>query len=361
MQGAVHDRVVAIRETIQFGLLDRWLATGTTIDLEIEEPQYDDEAPAYEIAAKAAPLPLKNVERRALVGLDPFGEDVIGPSGGPLDEEVWLPVLTQLAFSGTNGPQMPAVTPPSSTNGPTVSMPETPMLEAKAGKREFLGLRRTVDARWVPAARKTVQGVLAAQRSHVAAKVRAASAATIARQRKNPQAWLDADTAAEQLSKVLTPLIASIAEQVGDRTSAILKDTRPAKADPFTESVIASVVRKVGERIRSITRTTQDAVAAAIQTGYDQGLSPAQIGDLIEGLPAFDVTRAELVARTETMFAYNDAALTSFGEFGVREVEAIDGDDDEECAARNGQTFPVDEAFEIEDHPNGTLDWVPVL
>jgi hypothetical protein len=135
----------------------------------------------------------------------------------------------------------------------------------------------------------------------------------------------------------------------------------PAKADPFTERVMASVTGKVGTRIVGITDTTRDAVALAIATGYDDGLSPGQIADLIEGLPAFDEARAELVARTETMTAYNDAALTSYGEFGVTEVEAIDGDGDEECAARDGQPFSVEEAADIEDHPNGTLDWVPIV
>ena len=128
-----------------------------------------------------------------------------------------------------------------------------------------------------------------------------------------------------------------------------------------TESVISAVLSKIGARITDITRTTQDAIAAAVTKGYDEGLSPAQIADLIEELPAFDEARAELVARTETMFAYNDAALESYSGFGVTEVEAIDGDEDEECAARNGQIYSVEDAAGIEDHPNGTLDWVPVL
>jgi hypothetical protein len=59
------------------------------------------------------------------------------------------------------------------------------------------------------------------------------------------------------------------------------------------------------------------------------------------------------------MFAYNSAALDSYREFGVTEVEAIDGDEDDECATRDGQVYPVDEAYAIEDHPNGTLDWAP--
>ena len=338
MQGAVHDRVVAIRETIQYGLLDRWLKIGTTIDLEIEEPEFDDKAPLFELAAKAINVPLTNAERRDLVGFAPFGD--------ARDDEVWLPALQQSAYTTTNGPQMPAT--PSGT-----------AMMVKASKREFLGLRRTVDTRWVPSVRKTVAGLLAAQRAEIAAKVRAASPATIARQRNNPQAFFDRGTEAERLRKLLAPVLGTIAQTVSARTTAMLKPE--GKADPFSASVVSSLLEKVGARIVGITGTTQDAVSAAIAQGYADGLSPSQIGDLIENLPAFDEARAELVARTETMFAYNDAALSSYAEFGVSEVEAIDGDEDEECATRDGQTFSIEEAANIEDHPNGTLDWLPVL
>jgi hypothetical protein len=68
-----------------------------------------------------------------------------------------------------------------------------------------------------------------------------------------------------------------------------------------------------------------------------------------------------MIARTESMFAYNDAALGSYQQYGVTEVQAIDGDEDDECASRDGKTYPVLDAYDIQDHPNGTLDWVPVI
>jgi len=61
------------------------------------------------------------------------------------------------------------------------------------------------------------------------------------------------------------------------------------------------------------------------------------------------------------MFAYNDAALRTYHELGADRVQAIDGDQDEECAARDGREFTVDEAYSITDHPNGTLDWIPIV
>ena len=179
MQGAVHDRVVSITETIQFGLLDRWQAQGVTIDLEIEEPEFDDDAPMYELASKATSLPLTNAERRDLVGMAPFGD--------ARDLEVWLPATLQPAYS-------PA-----------------PLPVKAAPPREFLGLRKTLGIRWVPAMRRPVSDLLRAQRAEVAAKLREATPDQFARQRKNIQHWFDADKEAQRLRKVLLPVAESLA------------------------------------------------------------------------------------------------------------------------------------------------------
>ena len=67
-----------------------------------------------------------------------------------------------------------------------------------------------------------------------------------------------------------------------------------------------------------------------------------------------------MIARTELMDAYNAAALGSYQDAGIEMVEAIDGDEDQECIDRvAGNPYTVDEAAAEEDHPNGTLDWVP--
>jgi hypothetical protein len=82
---------------------------------------------------------------------------------------------------------------------------------------------------------------------------------------------------------------------------------------------------------------------------------------MVEAATAFDEYRAELIARTESARVLNESQIESFREFDVKTVRAIDGDDDEECAARDGKEFDIDEAMDISDHPNGTLDWEPVI
>ncbi len=128
-----------------------------------------------------------------------------------------------------------------------------------------------------------------------------------------------------------------------------------------------TTVRAGREDLRSLVaaneslRAKGETITLAIQQAIKDGLSVTEAGELIAGWSGFDSYRAERIARTELMFAYNAAALDSYGEMGVTEVEAIDGDEDDECADRNGRTFTLEEAEAIEDHPNGTLDWAPVI
>jgi hypothetical protein len=145
----------------------------------------------------------------------------------------------------------------------------------------------------------------------------------------------------------------------------------PTAVRPIT----AKLLESAGLRIDDINETTRSAIVDTLTEGTQRGYSIQQLVHgvpdeafgglhdlkLANGGPAWDTLRAETIARTETMLAYNEAALRGYGEFNVKQVTAIDGDEDEECAARDGQTYDLDEALDISDHPNGTLDWAPVV
>jgi len=381
MTGPVHDRVVAIYETVQFDLLDRWQVEGLKPELVIEEPSFDDDGPAYAVAVQARELPLTNNQRLELIGKDPLPE--YGPDGEPLGLAILLPsTLTTWAQGGEKDakpddpfPNAPKPKPvvvvqpfnPQAQLGPGTPSPvpaapgKMPMAKASG----FLGLRAAVDKRMVPAVRKSVERFLAEQRADIVSRLRAATA----RQLKDETYWFGNWDKA--LTKALRPHMAGIAETVTKRTADILapgKAKPPKKVvaaveatvmDPFTAKVERYVLAQTGLRITGINETTRQAVAEVIRQGIAANLTANAIADAIEMMPAFDEARAELVARTETAYAYNAAAITSYREYGVSHVQAIDGDGDEECAARNGVVFTVDDAQDIEDHPNGTLDWAP--
>lgn len=343
MQGAVHDRVVAFRETLQYGLLDRASEIGLIVELEIEEPEFDDRAPAFQLLADSRETALTNAQRWELIGLSPTGKPEI-------DDAILLP--------STIVEWTPGIKPePTEKVIPKELLPEE--LAGKADKRPLGGLRRSVETKWVPKARTAAAKVLDEQKREVQARLRGASDATFKRHHKDPDYWLPAKED-QKLIETFQLLYSGLAEEVIGRIAKELE--KPSgKADPFSDSVISDVLGGMGERIVGINKTTRNAVASAILRGFAGGLSPAEMADSMDTLPAFDEYRSELVARTETMFAYNTAALRTYESYDVTHVEALDGDQDEECAARHGQIFTIGEASGIQDHPNGTLDWAPVL
>jgi len=345
MQGAVHDRVISIVETLQYNLIDRYKALGLTVEIEVDNAPLVDNASLYDNVSKAINVALTNDERREIIGFPPLLDPVAGAA-------ILLP-LTLTPFDGKPEPVAPVVPPPPKMI-PNM-MPNMPMGKADG---KFLGLRSKMEARFVPSLRKSLTGVLAEQRGVIASRIRDRSAA-LTRKHNDTDIWWNARAEDERLAKVLRAGSTGIAQTVARQIDALLST---GKANPvYEDQVVEYVTKRTGERITQINTTTRDAVQDAITQGFEDGLSPLEIAALIEDLPAFDLARAELVARTETMFAYNDAALTSYGEFGVAEVLAYDGDQDEECAARDGQTFSLADSFDILDHPNGTLDWAPVV
>lgn len=81
-QNAVGPRLRAFAETLQTLLLDRYAALGLPVEIEFEEPEFDDRMPQFDMAAKSMVIPMTTKERRDLLGLDPFGDE--------RDDEVWL-------------------------------------------------------------------------------------------------------------------------------------------------------------------------------------------------------------------------------------------------------------------------------
>jgi len=353
MQGAVHDRVTILREVIQFQILDPIAAAGgPKLDLVIKEPEFDDETPLFDRAQKARDLPLTSNERRAQVGLDPLPD--VDLAGEPLGLAIWLPVgLTMVGAGPDENGTLTPLPEPEPQPVPVVPSPdEAPMMPmAKAT------LRETVDTKFVASTKRDVQRALSEQAKAIAGRIRE-KGAHLAKRPTDTSVWW---TAAEEkrLSSVLEThnlrIATAVTEQLGEKLGAKKAE------DVWVDSVMAYIRKRTGERIVAINETTREAVSKLIAEGFAGGLGPAQVADTIQTATAFNEARSELVARTESMLAYNDAALSSFREFDITHVEAIDGDDDPECADRNGREYTVAEAEGITDHPNGTLDWAPVI
>lgn len=377
-QGPVHDRLVILGEGLQDSVLSKWQKRlGWTPELVLEEPEFDDDSPRYDLLAKSINVGMRERERRELVGLDPFGDD--------RDEQVWRPATLVLDYTVTPAPQAA----PGPTGAPQAVMDDEPASDAamsaagettpgKAAlvrtgplRASLLAVRDSVARHQTPRVRAAVEAVLSAQRSDIAARIRA-HAEAIARKPRDASPWFDARRWDRELSGALSGALSGMAVAVSAQVADALP-TVPGKAGAAT--ALERVLLRGAARVTRINAATRDEIISIIAEALaNPDVTLLQVADAIEAGTGLDVLigrdggvvgdlsyRAEMIARTELMDAYNAAALGSYADAGITEVQAVDGDGDEECAARDGQVFSVDEADGIEDHPNGTLDWVPVI
>ena len=353
-EGTIHPRVEELEETIQTGLLALYESVlGTTYDFDIEEPNLDDAGSLIEKAGAFAALTEKGFDQKEVI-------EVLG-----LDHIKWTkpvevvePGLT-VAVGDTNRRD------PAQTQQNLVK-PAGPTKNAPMERRD-----RAVDT-----ALRTAKGrlglFLADQRDRVAENIRKTMPASKAERMKAQPTWWDAEFEDAELCKVMQGVYSQVAisalQGVADTLGRVV-------FKGATQSILNDLLTYGGERISDINARTLQALTIELAEGTRRGYSINQLIDgvpdegfrgvsniaLDNGTPAFSDLRAETIARTETMLSYNRATVTGYGEFGVTHLLAYDGDGDAPCAERNGQEFTIAEAEAVEDHPNGTLVWSPVV
>lgn len=359
-ENAINPRLIGMAETIQMTLLDDFQRIGTTVELEIEYRVFDDDAPQYEKAAKAVGQPLTNNQRLEILGFDPLPD--YGPDGEPLGLAIMMPMTYTVVAQGPedNGKftNAPLPEPP-----PVVTEPPPQLLPGELVKATpTQKLRAKVEATTTPKLRSAVAKFLDEQKREIVAKLRA-HASHIAKEPKEWQTWFGRPEKWDRkLAEALRPHLAKMATVVSDHIATAM----PAKAEPQAgaatgATAVERVLQRGLARVQGINTTTRDTIVNIILRTIENGGSVLDAADEVEAATAFDEARSEMIARTELMDAYNFSAISTYEDFGVTRVQAIDGDQDPECAERDGQTYSIEEAFAIEDHPNGTLDWVPIV
>ena len=145
--------------------------------------------------------------------------------------------------------------------------------------------------------------------------------------------------------------------------------------------VIQRILTTAPARAQMIHRTTSRAIGRGVKVALERGYSIEQLArgvpdDKFPGLRSILTetdNRARLIARTEVMRTQNQTSIGYFQQQGYMYVQAddVDGDPDDTyidpgdpfgrtCAERHGQIYQLADAHNIDDHPNGTLNWMPM-
>ena len=120
------------------------------------------------------------------------------------------------------------------------------------------------------------------------------------------------------------------------------------------------------EVLKGITAEMNKQIVLSLTEGMNRGEGMENLArrltDRVEGI---GITRARMMARTETMYAVNQGTLIRYTQAGVDKVEWLASTEDdrvcEECEALNGQIFDIDEVPEIPVHPNCRCCTAPVV
>lgn len=223
-QAAVHDRLTEVREAFQ-SVLDLWEPhLGWAPRLCFDEPEFDDESPAYDRAKSAEGQPLRNWERRAILGLDPIGDP-------ELDNQIWMPMqVVAMAQAPDEDGRWPVATGRSTLrqvdNAPAVAqepgqmatdVPATRPAPDPFGKASLDGsarrFRATVEERVTPGLKAVVGDALATQRDDVVAAIEG-NWEHIARMPQDESAWWRGSR-----MRSIQPVVAGVARQTADHVA----------------------------------------------------------------------------------------------------------------------------------------------
>jgi SPP1 gp7 family putative phage head morphogenesis protein len=111
-------------------------------------------------------------------------------------------------------------------------------------------------------------------------------------------------------------------------------------------------------------------ISRTLANGLAEGRGPMEIArSLVDRVEKIGVTRARMLARTETIASHAQASLNTYEEAGLEgvqvEAEFATAQDNKvcpECQALEGRTFTMQEAQGvIPVHPNCRCAWLPVV
>lgn len=350
----IHPRVELIEEIIQVGLLSRYEAVmGQTWDFDIAEPNLDSAGTLIEKVGAFNALISAGFDDKSAV-------EAVG--------------LDHVKYNGPPAPPPQQVAAPVDPNAVTATVTGNDKTTVReVVKAEIEDQRDALVRNSVGTAKSSLSMFFDAQRDRIAERITTKGKKAGKGQTKaDPGEWWDAAFEEEALQSTMRGIYVSVGRA---GLQAVADNLKRIVGKMELSHVIDDLLAYGGSRIGGINEATHKAVQSMLAEGTRRGYSLNQLiegvpadqygglkGALLEnGSPAFDDLRAETIARTETMLSYNRASVSGYGAFGVEQLQAYDGDGDDECANRAGEVFSVDEALAIEDHPNGTLVWSPVI
>lgn len=153
-----------------------------------------------------------------------------------------------------------------------------------------------------------------------------------------------------------------------------LEPEEGALAQTFNQPIHVSKLQLLYSRnfraLRGITDATGQSLSRIITDGLARGRGPREVArEIRKAVSTIGRNRSLVMARTEIMYAHQEATLNRFQQAGVEEVvgraELLTAQDErvcQQCLSLEGTTYKIDEARGlIPVHPQCRCCWLPVL
>lgn len=131
-----------------------------------------------------------------------------------------------------------------------------------------------------------------------------------------------------------------------------------------TEGLDDKLRAHAGELVRNVSETVRTELRTFLTERMAREGSPAEVAeDVRQHFSEWAGWKADRLARTESMLAYNAATLDAGEAAGLTHAQALDAavpaNSDPHCIERNGNVYTLAEARKqsLDEHPNGTLAW----
>jgi hypothetical protein len=180
------------------------------------------------------------------------------------------------------------------------------------------------------------------------------------------ESWIPTEQQRDDRQRRVAGWLRSIMDEAHRKEVARLR-VKDADFSHHSNEVSDWADKHAAKLVRNIGETTRRELRKFLSKELAEEQDPTQIADKVrKHFRKFPGWKAERLARTEAMLAYNMSALTTMKVAGVTHARAHDAAvperSDPHCIERDGKIFDIDQAFieTAEEHPNGTLAWSPV-
>lgn len=188
-------------------------------------------------------------------------------------------------------------------------------------------------------------------------------------------------------SAIQTSLLGGIEDLLEEETRVIVERAaneatrRFAKAAGVPDADIAPLAFAVGAPISQaamdnlalsqlgfmtkLATELQDRVLPTLEEGIREGETISELRKRIQTATDFASSRAETIARTETVRVFNQASLARYEQHGIRMVEWITAGDErvdpDICEPLEGERFLIGNEPDNPAHPRCRCAWLPVI